>query len=261
MSSLTTDKGVLHYEVLGRGQPVIFLHGWLGSWGLWKQVMETVSQDYRAYALDFWGFGESGRKLDTYHVEDFADMVKQFMDQMGIASAPLIGHSMGGTVSLLASIQFPERVSKIAVIAAPVQGSSLAFPLKLAGQKAVAAYLFRHFSIFRSFMRIYAPLICRNPSFPAMIDHDLRNTTVDSFLKSIASLHHTDLRQAIKEIKLPVHGLYGSKDNIVAASQMNVLKRSVPHAKIQLYPKARHFIMLDQPEECSQSIQNFLGEE
>lgn len=261
MSSLTTDKGVLHYDVLGRGQPVIFLHGWLGSWGLWKDSMEVISQDYRTYALDFWGFGESGRKLDTFNIDDFVDLVNQFMNQMGIATAPLIGHSMGGTVSLLAGLRYPERISKIAIIAAPIQGSSLALPLKMAGQESVASFLFDHFQVFRYFMKVYSPFICRHPAFPAMIDQDIRNTSVDSFLKSIASLRHTDLTYSLKDLQMPVEGMYGNKDNIVAPGQWKVLKNSVVHAKIQLFDKARHFIMLDQPAEFTQSIQNFLRRE
>ena len=99
MSSITTDQGILHYETFGRGKPVILLHGWLGSWGLWREVMTWLGQYYRTYALDFWGFGESGKKRETYHVQDFVALVDQFMDRLGIVQAPLVGHSMGGTVN------------------------------------------------------------------------------------------------------------------------------------------------------------------
>jgi pimeloyl-ACP methyl ester carboxylesterase len=86
---------------------VILLHGWLGSWGLWQDTMAYLGQSYRTYALDFWGFGDSGKKRETYAVQDFVHLVDQFMDQLGIAEAPLVGHSMGGTVSLLVALQFP----------------------------------------------------------------------------------------------------------------------------------------------------------
>ena len=89
---------------------MILLHGWLGSWGLWQETMAYLGRHYRTYALDFWGFGESGKKRDTYAVQDFVSLVDQFMEQLGIAQAPLVGHSMGGTVSLSVAIQHPERV-------------------------------------------------------------------------------------------------------------------------------------------------------
>jgi len=57
--------------------------------------MAFLGQGFRTYALDFWGFGESGKKRSTYHVQDFVTLVDQFMDKLGIAKAPLVGHSMG----------------------------------------------------------------------------------------------------------------------------------------------------------------------
>ena len=125
MSSITTEQGIVHYEVYGRGRPVILLHGYLGSWGLWQETMNYLSRYYRTYALDFWGFGESDTKSDTYVVQDFVSMVDQFMEQLGIVQAPLVGHSMGGTVSLSVAIQLPQRVRKVVVIGSPIVGSSL----------------------------------------------------------------------------------------------------------------------------------------
>ena len=124
MSSITTDQGIVHYEVYGRGRPVILLHGWLGSWGLWQETMVYLGAYYRTYALDFWGFGESGKKRDSYSVQDFVSLVDQFMDRLGIERAPLVGHSMGGTVSLSVASQFPRRVSKVAVVGHSGSGKS-----------------------------------------------------------------------------------------------------------------------------------------
>ncbi len=181
MSSITTDQGIVHYEVYGRGRPVILLHGWLGSWGLWQETMTYLGQYYRTYALDFWGFGESGRKLSTYRVDDFILMVDQFMEKLGIASAPLVGHSMGGTVSLSVAYQFPERVQKVVVIGSPIHGSSLALPLKLAGYRPIAWLLFNFFQVFRLAMRVASPFISRDPRFPGMMDRDLTKLTLEFF--------------------------------------------------------------------------------
>src|SRR4030067_2320695 len=98
MSSITTDQGILHYEVFGHGKPVILLHGYQGSWGLWQETMTKIGSNYRTYALDFWGFGESGDKRGAYDVQEFVSLVDQFLEKLGIARAPLVGHRMGGTV-------------------------------------------------------------------------------------------------------------------------------------------------------------------
>ena len=144
MSSITTDQGIVHYEVYGRGRPVILLHGWLGSWGLWQETMAYLGQYFRTYALDFWGFGESGKKIENYSIPVYVSMVNQFMEQLGIVQAPLVGHSMGGTVSLAVAIDHPDRVQKVAVIGSPIFGSSLSLLLKLFGRRNRLADLQQH---------------------------------------------------------------------------------------------------------------------
>jgi pimeloyl-ACP methyl ester carboxylesterase len=258
MSSITTDQGILHYEVYGRGKPVILLHGWLGSWGLWQDTMAYLGRYYRTYALDFWGFGESGKKLDTYQVDDFVDLVDQFMERLGLVSAPLVGHSMGGTVSLLVALRYPQRVEKVVVIGSPINGSSLALALKLAGLRPIAFLLFTFFGLFRLGMRLASPLICRDPRFPQIMDRDLSQTTLESFLTSIASLRRTDVRPNLSRIAVPVMGMYGMRDNIVHPHQGRVLRQGLPHTELVEYPRAGHFIMLDEPQDFMNRLHTFL---
>ena len=260
MSSITTDQGIVHYEVYGRGKPVILLHGWLGSWGLWQETMAYLGAFYRTYALDFWGFGESGKKRETYAVQDFVGLVNQFMEQLGIASAPLVGHSMGGTVSLSVAIKYPERVSKVVVVGSPIVGSSLAWPLKLAGRRPIAFMLFNMMGVFRGTMRIASPFICRDPRFPAMMDRDLSRTTVESFLLSIASLRRTDLRPMLDQIQSPTLGMYGDKDIIVSPLQWQPLQSGIAGVRIERFPTSGHFPMLEEPTDFSKRLKAFLDE-
>lgn len=261
MSSITTDQGIVHYEVYGRGRPVILLHGWLGSWGLWQETMAYLGQSYRTYALDFWGFGESGKKRSTYFVTDFVSLVDQFMDKLGIINAPLVGHSMGGTVSLLVSIRYPERVQNVTVVGSPIVGSSLALPLKVAGYRWIAFLLFTFFPVFRSVMRVASPFICRDPQFPDMMDRDLSKTTLESFLVSIASLRQTDLRPDLSKVKVPAMGMFGDHDNIVHPLQWKPMRAGIPHARIERFTSAGHFIMLDDPTVFMHTLKDFLDSE
>lgn len=261
MSSITTEQGIVHYEVYGRGRPVILLHGWLGSWGLWQETMAYLGASYRTYALDFWGFGESGKKRESYAVQDFVSLVDQFMDALGIASAPLVGHSMGGTVSLSVAIQYPQRVSKVVVVGSPIVGSSLALPLKLAGLRPIALVLFTMMGTFRMAMRVASPYICNDPRFPEMMDKDLSKTTVESFLLSIASLHRTDLRPMLPQITVPSMGMFGDKDIIVSPTQWQPMLDGIPHTRIERFPQAGHFIMLDDASPFMQKLKDFLDEE
>ena len=261
MSSITTDQGTVHYEVHGRGQPVILLHGWLGSWGLWQQTIASLGSSYRTYALDFWGFGESGKKRDSYAIQDFVSLVDQFMEQLGIHRAPLVGHSMGGTVSLSVAIRYPQRISKVVVVGSPMVGSSLAFSLKMAGKRPIATFLFNNMWAFRTGLRLASPLICRDPEFAAMMDKDLSRTTLESFLISIDSLHQTDLRPVLSRVNIPTMGIYGGKDIIVSPTQWQPMLEGIPQARVERFPNAGHFIMLDEPGLFMHTLKDFLDED
>ncbi len=91
---------------------MILLHGWLGSWGLWQETMAYLGGSYRTYALDFWGFGESGRKRETYAVQDFVSLVDQFMEQLGIDRAPWWGTAWAALSASWWRSNIPQRVAR-----------------------------------------------------------------------------------------------------------------------------------------------------
>jgi pimeloyl-ACP methyl ester carboxylesterase len=260
MSSIVTDQGIVHYETYGSGAPVILLHGWLGSWGLWQPTMEALGSHFRCYALDFWGFGESGKKRDSYAVGDFMELVRQFMDALGIEAAPLIGHSMGGTTSLGTTIRYPERVTKVCVIGSPIVGTSLSLLLQLAGVPWIGSLVRGSPEMLKLGVRLASPVITRNPKlwYP-MIARDISRTTVDSFFSSIGSLRRTDLRERLGEVRVPVMGIYGRRDVIVHPKQYEPLLSGVKHARIETLPGSGHFPMLDEPERYLAIIQSFLN--
>jgi pimeloyl-ACP methyl ester carboxylesterase len=239
----------------------LLLHGWLGSWGLWQQTMRHLGQYYRTYALDFWGFGESGKKVPTFSVQDFVSMVDQFMDRLGIERAPLVGHSMGGTVSLSVAITHPERVSKVTVIGSPIVGSSLALLLKLAGRRWIASTVFKSMWALNLGLRLSAPIISNDPHFYTMITRDLSQTTMESFLLSIASLRRTDLRPLLSQISVPAMGMYGDKDVIVDPNQWQLMQAGIKNTRVERFKDAGHFIMLDEPERFVGTLKQFLDEE
>jgi pimeloyl-ACP methyl ester carboxylesterase len=260
MSSIITDQGSVHYETYGTGSPVILLHGWIGSWALWQSTMQALGQHYRCYALDFWGFGESGKKRDSYAVTDFMELIRQFMDALGIARAPLIGHSMGGTTSLGTTIRYPDRVSKVCVIGSPVVGTSLSIFLQLAGVRRIGTLARNMLPLLRAGIRAASPLITRDRSWHRSVARDLSYTTVDSFFSSIGSLRRTDLRPLLPQISVPTMGIYGLRDVIVHPRQYEPLRCGVSHARIEIMPGSGHFPMLDEPDKYLALVRSFLDD-
>ena len=260
MSSIVTEQGVVHYEAYGRGTPVILLHGWLGSWGCWLGTMEALASRHRTYALDFWGFGESDKRRESYNVSDFVSLVDQFMERLGIQSAPVMGHSMGGTVALSLALDRPQRVKKVAVVGSPIDGRSLNVFLKLAGYPWIAFLVWNSPSLLRLGIRLFAPWVAASWSeWYELLMRDLSKMTLESFLWRINSLHYTDLRPRRHTLRMPALGVYGRGDKIVDPRQAELFDQ-IAVSRVELMQGARHFPMLDKPDEFYSTVLSFLAE-
>lgn len=259
MSSIVTDRGIVHYETYGRGKPVVLLHCWLGSWNYWFSTMEYLAQHkYKTYALDFWGFGDSA-KQGSFTVDEYVEMVEQFMERMGLDRARVMGHSMGGSVSLSLTLAHPQRVSKVAVIGSPIVGSGLSLLLKLSGNRQVAKLLYTIPGLLPSIMKALSFTYARDwRTLYDMLKKDLSRTTVESFSASIRDLRQTDLRPRLHECRVPAMGIYGRKDNIVNPKQGEVIRKGIKNHVVHYFEDSGHFPMLDQTELFHQRILEFL---
>jgi pimeloyl-ACP methyl ester carboxylesterase len=266
VATLVTEQGIVHYEVYGRGRPVLLLHGWLNSWAVWRRTIELLGEDFRLYALDFFGFGESGDQAEDYSVNNFTFLVNQFMDRMGIVKAPLIGHSMGGTVSLKTAIQFPDKVVKVGVVGSPIVGSSLSPLLKMAAYRGWvdlaenAPFIYNVFQAgFRPFIKGYSYLVARDGKLLGeMLSSDAAKLGSMPFFESIGTLRETDLRPVLHQVRVPVIGLYGKKDVIVDPAQHKVLKEYLPHSQIEWFEDSGHFPMIDEEKHFHETVRAFL---
>lgn len=98
MSAITLDGGLVHYEKLGRGLPVILIHGWIGSWRYWVPTMQQLYLKYGVYGIDLFGFGDSAKNPKFYSLAAQAAMINEFMNKLGIPKAAFIGHGLGTMV-------------------------------------------------------------------------------------------------------------------------------------------------------------------
>jgi pimeloyl-ACP methyl ester carboxylesterase len=222
--------------------------------------MEALASRHRTYALDFWGFGESDKRRESYNISDFVALVDQFMERLGIQSAPVIGHSMGGTVALSLALDRPQRVKKVAVVGSPIDGRSLNVFLKLAGYPWIAFLVWNSPSLLRLGIRLLAPWIATSWSeWYELLMRDLSKMTLESFLWSINSLHRTDLRSRLHTLRMPALGVYGRGDKMVDPRQSELFDQ-IAVSRVEVMQGARHFPMLDEPDEFYAIALSFLAD-
>ncbi len=121
MSAILINDRIVHYEVIGRGRPIIFLHGWVGSWRYWIPAMQAAATSFRAYALDLWGFGETAHEPERYGLEQQVNLLDAFLQELGIAKVALVGHALGALVSILFGCKYPGMVDRMMLVDVPLE--------------------------------------------------------------------------------------------------------------------------------------------
>ncbi|MDW8403590.1 alpha/beta hydrolase [Chloroflexus sp.] len=254
MSIIVIDNQRVHYEVFGRGRPVVFLHGWLGSWRYWYTSMEVVSRHFRTYSFDFWGFGES-RTNEMPTIQGYSNQVIRFLDAMGIERAALVGHSMGGMVAMKTAIEHPERVTRVATVGAPINGDSLSWMLKLVDRPFFAEFFARRPWLRRSLFRFFFG-DSLDPEVDEVLE-DSTKSTADTIRAAIHSMWRTDLTPMLDKLRVPALVVHGARDDIVNPNQLQLFTY-VTMAQVVRMEQSRHFPFVDEADRFHEILLGFL---
>jgi pimeloyl-ACP methyl ester carboxylesterase len=258
MSIIVVDHQMVHYEVFGHGRPVVFLHGWLGSWRYWFPTMERVAENFRTYSFDFWGFGESRRKSTYESIQNYSDQVIRFLDELGIDRCLLVGHSMGGMVALKTAINHPKRISRVAAVGAPIVGDSLSWLLKLI-DRPIMADAFARVPWFRRYMFHRFLGETTDPAVDEILDDSVKSSST-TLRNAVGSMWRTDLRPELSRLSVPALIVHGGRDEIVHPNQADLFD-DTPVAEVVVMPESRHFPFLDEPQLFNDILVRFLKQD
>ncbi len=261
MGVLVLDRQVIHYEVIGQGEPVLFLHGWMGSWRYWLPTMEAVANRFRAFSFDFWGFGDSDKDADAHTIEEYVEQVLRFLDGMGIGRTHLVGHSMGGMVALKTAIDYPERIARVVTAGAVIEGSALAPLLKLTTSQLVARLFVRRPVVTSVWRRLLQEIRAGwSRWFQEVVDESTKFSR-EAVWRSVRSMRQTDLRPELARLRVPALIVHGAEDDIVHPGQVKAVQEmGLPWVRVILMPHCRHFPFMDEPETFLQLLLRFLSE-
>lgn len=101
---------MLNYEIKGKGDPIVLIHGYLESMMMWKSIAKELSKDYTVIKVDLPGHGFSPNVAEVHTMEILAREVNRVLDKEEVSNALVIGHSMGGYVTLALADLFPKKV-------------------------------------------------------------------------------------------------------------------------------------------------------
>ncbi|MGD2041413.1 MAG: alpha/beta fold hydrolase [Anaerolineae bacterium] len=241
MSGIFVDGHLVHYETFGRGPALVFVHGWLGSWRYWVPVMEDFSGEYRTYALDLWGFGDSDHRQEQYEVDNYVELMLALMDELGIDRAPIVGHTLGAAVATRLATSYPERVSKVLATCLPLTAEAINHKLLAAETNDALAPLFWH----------------RQRPYPE-VETGLDKMAHNIVALTIQAVAKLDLRDTLYAVNAPLLAVYGGKDNVISPDQAKEMEYQLYAARSIVLANSRHFPMLDETAKFGRLLRDFL---
>ena len=105
----------IHYEIKGSGPAMVLLHGFMESLEMWYPFLPSLCKDFSVVMIDLPGHGKSVSPKKEYSMEFMADKIKEILDKEGIKKCTMIGHSMGGYVTLAFAKAYPGILNGIAL--------------------------------------------------------------------------------------------------------------------------------------------------
>ncbi len=225
------------YQDFGKGDVLLFLHGWGCDGKIFLELSEIFSRFYRCLIIDFPPFGKSEEPKEIWGVGDYAQMVKEFLDMLHIKKFKIIAHSFGGRVALNLASCYNNNVTKMVLTGA-------------AGLKSKFNLLnFLKISVYKTFKKFYVGKNMGSVDYRA-----LSNQMKKSFVKIIKH----DQTEDCEKIICPTLLIYGKNDDATPVYMAKKLNKLIKNSKLIILKNSGHFCFLDSKEEFFDLAYNFL---
>jgi len=268
----------LHYRHIGKGPPLIVLHGLYGSSDNWITVGRILSEKFEVFLPDQRNHGNSPHSKEHNYMLLKNDLLG-FMDRQNINKAIIIGHSMGGKVAMFFAADYPERIQSLIVVdISPGSYKSLQEPMNqiTLHMNIISTMMAVNFSEVKSRTDVDSQLATGIPS-RRIRQFLLKNVTRDnkgkySWKLNIGALYNNlpeimdglNIQRITKGDKLkdfPVLFIKGEKSDYITESDYPAIYTLFPEAEIVSIPGAGHWLHAEQPELFIKTVTGFLKEQ
>ncbi|HUJ81298.1 MAG TPA: alpha/beta hydrolase [Candidatus Acidoferrales bacterium] len=253
MPTITTKDGTqIYYKDWGKGQPIVFSHGWPLTADDWDgQMMFFGQRGYRVIAHDRRGHGRSGQTWDGNDMDTYADDVAALFETLNLKDAIMVGHSTGGgEVARYLGRHGTKRVAKAALISAVP-------PLMLKTEKNPGGAPISVFDDLRAQLAANRPQFYRDITLPfygynrpgAKISEGIREHWwlqgmlggIKAHYDCIKAFSETDFTEDLKKIDIPVLVMHGDDDQIVPIGAAGLMSAKIlRNATLKVYPGFPH---------------------
>ncbi|TCT24213.1 alpha/beta fold hydrolase [Thiobaca trueperi] len=261
----TLDGGTLHYSQAGAGTgpPVMLLHGLFAQKEQWNALLcQLAAVGYTAIAPDLPGYGQSVPfALPDYRLARQVELLRQFIDSLGLGRIDLAGNSMGGAIAALYARSDPQRVRSLALIGAPFGLTDWSPQVQAAIEDGVNPFVpvdLAQFDLEMGLLFVNPPVIPDAVKAALVADYVEHNRFYQQ-VWNIVSLDARSLESGVTSW-LPTLVLWGQDDRIFAAEDgARHIRRRFPRARLIQPAATGHLPHLEQPAETAQRYLDFLA--
>ncbi len=247
----------LHYLKQGDGgQPAVLVHGFAGNLNNWLFNQAVLASDRTVYALDLPGHGLSSKDVGDGSLDTLANVLRDWLDTVGLPRVHLVGHSMGGGIALAMALRYPDRLLSCTLIASAALGSEIDADyidgvVKAERRKQLKPYLERLFA---------------NPNLVTrqLVDDVLKFKRVDGVRAALTTLADNFIadgkqavvfRERLDEIPVPILVIWGEQDQVLPRSHAEAL---AGRCTVEVLSDCGHMVQMEAPGEVNRLIVQFL---
>ena len=252
---------MLFHKQVGRGEPIVLIHGLFGSMENLGMITRLLKENFTLYSLDLPNHGRSPH-IETMNLPIMAEMVKQWMDAQALSRCHFLGHSLGGKVAMELALRYPTRVNQLIV-----------------ADIAPVAYPRRHEDVFRGFNAVDLNTISGRQQADQQMQAYVSEIAVRSFL--LKNLEQVDGKW---QWRINLSGIQKDYIHLIAANSLDLsafesetlfikgelsdyilpehkdaILSAFPQAKVKIIQGTQHWLHAEKPERFSGIVQRFLG--
>ncbi len=264
------DGVALHYQQTGLGRPLIFIHGLLEDYRIWRHITPGLTYGNTVYELDLMGFGLSEKPQDkTYDLDTYLAQLTAYIENFHLENIILAGHDFGAVIAAAYALQSPANVHKLILMSAPISAhESLPLNIRLLGVPLIGSLLSEDWFLKRilqegvfdkqvmsdAMVKQYLEPFEDDPGARAALHKFLREFDLDRVVEE-------DLLPNLSALTMPTLLLYGGQDQFTSMDVARELDVAIPSADLQVVTRSGHYILEDRPEDVRQQIKEWIDKD
>jgi triacylglycerol lipase len=254
LRSIRVFGQTIKYYDVGSGPPLLLIHGMGGDADEWAFCFEPFSQSHRVIAPDLMGFGRSSKPLIDYTIAGFVEMVAEFLRNLQIDRATVLGESLGGWIASALALKSPATVDKLILVdAAGVWGDIAGLPIDV--RVSTRAHLGDVFRLLFHDKRLATELLIN-------MAYELHLERGDGYTIASVVQRQQDGRErldgVIAQLNTPTLIVWGEQDEMIPLAVGQNLHSRIPGSKLEVIPQCGHLPALEKPAEFVRCVIGFL---